>query len=250
MKPQKVSMSCDSNPFYLEFWEPVSRVWKQKFGLEPYLFYVGDAATAPQNEHGTVVVVPPVEGVPLHAQAQWARFHFMQTDPQAVWITSDIDMFPLSRYYFLELAKGIRSDCIVSLNSDMRDYFPVCYNMATGQVFKEVLQMEDSFADDVRKVFTTTNSDSHTVNGQIFQNWSADERYSSRMIVQFREKHPHRVSQFVRPGGYQSARRIDRTHWQYEENAVKQEWYLDCHSIRPYSTNKDQIERLLETVLA
>jgi hypothetical protein len=121
--------------------------------------------------------------------------------------------------------------------------------MALGRVFKEVLQMENSFQDDVRKVFSTTTSNDHTVNGQVFQNWSADERYSSAKICEHRNKYPHRVAQFVRPGGYQSARRIDRTNWQYDTNAVKQEWYLDCHSLRPYTEHRDRIEELLKVVV-
>ena len=245
MKPDRVSLSCDSNPYYLEFWEPVSRIWKHKFGVEPYLFYIGDSATAPSNEHGTVVPIKPVDGVPIHTQAQWARFHFTQSEPDCVWITSDIDMFPLSREYFLDTAKGVLPDCFVALNSDLRNYFPVCYNMALGRVFKEVLQLEDTFEADVKKVFSITNSDSHTVGDQVFENWSADERYSSAKICEHRSLYPHRVAQFVRPGGYQSARRIDRSNWQYDENSVKQEWYLDCHSLRPYTAHKQQIEILL-----
>lgn len=249
MKPDCVSLSCDSNPYYLEFWEPVSRIWKHKFGIHPYLFYIGDPKTAPSDEHGTVVVVKPIEQIPVHTQAQWARFHFTQTEPNCVWITSDIDMFPLSRFYFLELAAGVISDCFVSLNSDLRNYFPVCYNMALGKVFKEVLQLEDTFEQDVKKVFSATSSDSHTVDGKVFENWSADERYSSAKICEHRSKYPHRVAQFVRPGGYQSARRIDRINWQYDEDALKKEWYLDCHSVRPYSLHKDSIENLLRIVL-
>jgi hypothetical protein len=249
MKPELVSLSCDSNPYYLQFWEPVSRIWKHKFGIEPYLFYIGDPDTAPSNEHGKVVPVKPIHGVPIHTQAQWARFHFTQTQPDSVWITSDIDMFPLSRNYFIDTPKEVVSDCFVTLNSDMRNYFPVCYNMALGRVFKEVLQLEDTFEADVKKVFSVTTSDSHTVGNQVFENWSADERYSSAKICEYRSIYPHKVVQFMRPGGYQSARRIDRCNWQYNENAVKQGWYLDCHSLRPYSDYKQQIETLLRIVL-
>jgi len=121
--------------------------------------------------------------------------------------------------------------------------------MALGQVFKEVLQLEDTFELDVKKVFSVTNSDSHTVGDQVFENWSADERYSSAKICEHRSRYPHRVAQFVRPGGYQSARRIDRSNWQYYENEVRQEWYLDCHSLRPYTNHREQIEALLRIVL-
>lgn len=48
MNPKYASMSCDSNPFYLDFWEPVSRIWKKKFGIHPYLFFVGKRKTVHQ----------------------------------------------------------------------------------------------------------------------------------------------------------------------------------------------------------
>ena len=249
MKPTKVSISCNSNPYYLEFWEPVSRIWKHKFGIEPYLFFVGDEKDIPDNAHGTVIHVPIVSGIPEHTQAQWARFHFVQTDLDAVWITSDIDMFPLSPYYFKEMAKSVSNDCLVSLNSDMRDYFPVCYNMATGKVFAEILDLNPNFDEDVRHVFSSTMSDTHVVNGQVMQNWSADERYTSRKICEFRSINPERVVQFFRPGGFHSGRRIDRISWQYNNELVKQDWYIDCHSLRPYSAYKTQIENLLSIVL-
>ena len=245
MIPRKVAMSCNADPYYLEFWEPVSRLWKHKCGLEPVLFFVGDEAGVPPNEHGTVVRVPRVEGVPEHTQAQWARFYFTQTDPDSVWITSDIDMFPLSKAYFLDAPRQYPDDCFVSLNSDMKDYFPVCYNVATGKTFKEVLEFENTFAESVRTVFTTTAGESHVVHGQVMQNWTADEIHSSRKICQFRSRHPHRNVQLLRPGGFHNGKRVDRVRWGYHTELVKKDWYIDCHSLRPYSEHRLEIERLL-----
>jgi hypothetical protein len=245
MKPTKVAISCNSNPYYLEFWEPVSRVWKHKFGIEPYLFYVGSEKSLPPNEHGTVVAVPVVQGIPEHTQAQWARFHFTQSDPDAVWLTSDIDMFPLSREYFFDLTSRVSEDCFVSLNSDMRDYFPVCYNMARGSVFSEVLGLSSDFSESVKRVYENAKTISHIVNGKIMENWGCDEKYSSAMICDFRSRFPSRVVQILRPGGFHGGRRIDRNQWSYDESLVKADWYLDCHSLRPYRDNKQEIERLL-----
>ncbi len=249
MIPTKVSISCNSNPYYLEFWEPVSRMWKKKFGIHPYLFFVGKPADAPRNDWGTVVCVDPVDGIPEHTQAQWARFHYTQSDPDAVWITSDIDMFPLSKYYFLEMAKSADDDCFVSLNSNMVDYFPVCYNIARGDVFRKVLDLNPNFAEDVTAVYNSTMSDSHSVNGQVFTNWSADEQYSSAKICAYRKNNPSKVVQFFRPGGFHGGRRIDRSNWFYGDDLVRQEWYIDCHSLRPYSENRDRIEALLTVAM-
>ena len=249
MIPANVSISCDSNPYYLEFWEPISRIWKKKFGLNPYLFFVGEKNNAPSDEWGTVVQIDPVPGIPIHTQAQWARFHFTQTLPDEIWITSDIDMFPLSRMYFLDMIKGVPDDCFVSLNSNMRDYFPVCYNVASGSLFRDVLDLSSSFSDDVGRVFESSRTDSHVVNGKIFENWGCDEKYSSEKICKYRSANPTKVVQLFRPGGFHGGRRIDRGVWQYDEELVKQEWYLDCHSIRPYSKHKQKIESLLTLVL-
>jgi hypothetical protein len=249
MIPSKVAMSCNANSYYLDFWEPVSRMWKYKCGLEPFLFFVGDEKDTPPNQHGTVVRVPRIDGVPEHTQAQWARFFFTQTDLDSVWITSDIDMFPLSRPYFVDAVTKCPDDCFVSLNSDLRDYFPVCYNVATGRTFKEVLELEDTFEESVQAVFSTTSGQPHVVNGRVMQNWSADEMYSSGKICKFRSRYPHRNLQLLRPGGFHNGRRVDRLWWQYEDKLIKKEWYIDCHSLRPYSQNRQQIETLLELAL-
>jgi hypothetical protein len=249
MIPQKVALSCNVNPYYLEFWEPVSRLWREKIGLEPVLFFVGDDKSLPPPGHGTVVHVPRVEGVPEHTQAQWARFFFTQSDPDAVWITSDIDMFPLSKTYFLDAPRPYADDCFVSLNSDMKDLFPVCYNVASGRVFAEVLELESTFAESVRALAAATSTYAHVVNGQELQNWGADEEYSSRKIGRFRARHPHRNIQLLRPGGFHNGRRIDRVRWGYVEKAVTHDWYIDCHSLRPYAEHRDEIEALLRLSL-
>ena len=190
MIPHRVSLSCNANPYYLEFWEPVSRLWKHKCGLEPWLFFVGDENDVPPHHHGTVVRVPIVEGVPEHTQAQWARFFFTKSDPDCVWITSDIDMFPLSSEYFFEAPRPHADDCFVSLNSDLKDLFPVCYDVATGRVFGEVLELEPTFEESVRNLFASTSTYPHTVNGEVLQNWGADEEYASRRICAFRAPSP------------------------------------------------------------
>lgn len=243
MIPSCVSMSCDANPFYLDFWEPVSRIWS-KMGIHPYLFYVGDVSHKPSNAHGTVVHVSPVDGVPINTQAQWARFHFTQTNLDAVWITSDIDMFPLSRKHFVDSVLGVKDDCWLATNSS-GNYFPVCYNYAKGSLFQEVLDLADTFEKSLERMRWWENTSSHIVDGVLMKNWSADEVYSSHKIVQFRNNNHHRVIQRYRSD---PRRRVDRSAWGYDPYLVSTEAYFDCHSIRPYHQHKEEIERLLSLI--
>ena len=42
MKIKYAIMSSDSNPLYLDFWPIVSKVWKEKFDIEPILYYIDE----------------------------------------------------------------------------------------------------------------------------------------------------------------------------------------------------------------
>ena len=96
----KVIMSCDDNPYYLEFWPLVAKVWRERIGYEPVLVHVGE--TQVSDEHGQVVSVKPDEDYQIHTQAQLARLWYPQFEPNTLWITSDIDMFPISKSYWTE----------------------------------------------------------------------------------------------------------------------------------------------------
>ena len=213
-------------------------------GVHPYLFYVGDTSNIPSDAHGTVVHVSPVADVPINTQAQWARFHFTQIHPDAVWITSDIDMFPLSKKHFVDSVSEVADNCWLATNS-LGDYFPVCYNYAKGIVFCEVLNLADNFKQSLERMKWWENNTSHVVDGILMNNWSADEVYSSKKIVEFRTNNPLRVIQRHRSD---HRRRIDRSLWRYDPALVSFGSYFDCHSIRPYSQHKEEIEQLLSLI--
>ena len=106
MKIDKVIMSCNDNPFYSEYWPVVSKVWKEKIGIEPVLVYFGDSSEMSQ-EYGTVVGMDKLETVPIYTQAQWGRFWYTQFEPETMWLISDIDMLPMNRDYFSTAVEGI-----------------------------------------------------------------------------------------------------------------------------------------------
>ena len=113
MKIDKVIMSCDDNPLYADFWKPVSEVWKKRFDIDPVLIYFGDNKL--DETFGQVIPVKPIEGIPSYAQAQWARFWFPTLELNTVQIISDIDMFPISRSFFIDQLEAIPDDQYVHL---------------------------------------------------------------------------------------------------------------------------------------
>jgi hypothetical protein len=257
MKIDKVIMSCDDKRYYLDFWEPVSKVWKNKFNIHPVLILFGNKNELNvSEEYGTVIEFKTVSGVLPHIQAQWARYWFPITEPDTTWLISDIDMFPVSKNYFIDLINPVREDGFINLNAD-GDYFPACYNGGKGKTFKEVLQLHDKWEDSINEVNRRSKEIQYTHTPESFftyepnqtpmENWGIDESFSIEKIKKFPDK--SRIIRVQRPGGF-CQRRLDRSDWKPEDDKVINGWYNDCHSIRPYNSgHKPEIDRIVNLLL-
>lgn len=117
MKIDIVTFSCDSTPIYSDFWKPISKFWKTKFGIHPVLLYCGNENIDLSEEYGTVHRVPSVDGVADYHSATWGRFWITKKYPDAVCLTGDIDMIPLSKRFFLNGVSRYSEDSYVHLNS-------------------------------------------------------------------------------------------------------------------------------------
>ena len=241
----KVIMSCDDNPYYLDFWPLVSRVWKERIGYDPVLIHVGKEPTT--SQYGEVINVAPLDEYPIHTQAQLARLWYPQFEPDTLWITSDIDMFPISRIYWKDAIQGNYEWC--NLNTILKNYFPLCYNVATGENFKKILDTEESFSDFMEDVTSSFNEKTkHTPenwNGEPMESWGLDEQFVSMVVSSYRDG-GGKVYQPLRPDGFHSGRRLDRINWKPEVDKITNDWYVDCHSLRPYDKHREEIDKLLD----
>ena len=70
----KAILSCDDNPFYLDFWPLVKDVWKNHLDIDPFLIRISDEVGEEEDVH----YVKPIAGVPIYLQAQLARIYFTQ----------------------------------------------------------------------------------------------------------------------------------------------------------------------------
>ena len=254
MRINKIIHASDDKDFYLDFWPIVSKIWKLKFNFEPVLLYFGNQN--PSDQYGTVVRMPLIKDVPVNTLCQISRYWIPVTDKDAVWMTSDIDMLPISKHYFDGFIADVPDDKWLSLNSDPKENFPYinylcCYNVARGSTFKEVLNLPESFEEFVNIGFWKGDSNSvYTPNGlsEGMPYWSADEAWSSGRINNFYDQ--SRIVRRFRECGPHRCRRIDRLDWRWNEKEVLKENYYDCHAIRPYRNHKNSIDKLVELILS
>lgn len=253
MKIDYVIMSSTTNPYYLDFWPIVSKIWKVKFNVTPILFLVGDGSITPTEEFGKVVHFKPVADIPLHIQAQCSRYWYPIKDLNATWITSDIDMLPISKKYFINSLESISNDKFVNMNAKCIGLFPCCYNVATGQTFKEILHLPETYEEFLKQIKWTECTYHHVPQNQteLMMHWGADEQHCNKMVNLFPDK--NRFVLTTRHGNRPRdtcSLRVDRQYWnRWSIDKVVTEHYIDAHCPRPYSSHKADIDRLVNGIL-
>lgn len=252
MKIDKVIMSCDDKRYYLDFWPLVSKVWKLRFNIHPVLILFGDKnALDVSEEYGTVVEFNINKKALIHIQTLWARYWYPKTEPDTTWIISDIDMFPISKKYFIDSIKDVDNNAFINLNAD-GDYFPSCYDGGKGKTFEEVLELHNTWDESLNYICERSKNlsnshmpeslDLYQPNQELLHHWGIDERIASEKIKKYQDK-----SRIVT---FKNTHRLDRCSWWLEEHKVLKEIYDDCHSLRPYnSKHKSEIDRLVQLLL-
>lgn len=237
MKIDYAIHASDSNPLYLDFWEPVSKLWKLKFGVTPVLLYFGEGD--PTTKYGDVIKIDCMPSIPLPLQCQWARYWYATTIKDNVGIISDIDMLPLSKHYFIDQIKNIDNTKYVHLNPCFGEYprIPACYHVATGDTYEKVLGKYDTFAESMNDLISVMSGDC----------WYFDEAYSTHKIKSYNDQ---TIFQYLPREGGQNGHRIDRPKWFWDDALIKSDWYFDAHCARPYSLHREGIDRIVENALA
>jgi hypothetical protein len=238
MKIDYVIVSSNENPYYLDFWPTISKVWKEKFNITPVLGLVcNEDSDFEESEYGLVKKFKSIEGIDTGFQSQIVRL-FLTKELNGYCLISDIDMVPLSVKYFEECASFLTKNNIVVYSSDNPEClhnkeYPMCYVSSHSETFKLCLNLHLNWSEFV-KMMKDKN-----------QGWSTDQKYLFEKINEFKVQKDDVVLLNRGWSGF-AYKRIDRASWNYDAVNVSNGYYIDCHSLRPYKENKTEIEKLVE----
>lgn len=244
MKIDYVVVSTDNNPFYDGYWELVKKTWKDVAELKTILVTVGNEDYHEIFDDCELIGYKKVEDIPTSFQAQIARLFVTKTYINKTFLISDLDMVPLSKSYFIDNAEKADETSLLIYTSDAYGYnnqkrYPMCYNLAKGKVYNEILDLDCSFVEFVHRVKTLG-----------FQPlWDSDELYFGKCVYEFENKseNKHRLVKLQRgfKDGYATFR-IDRDYWGREDfSKIREGYFIDSHLIRPYESNKKEISDML-----
>ena len=245
MKVDRVILGCDTHSDYLPFWNLSSRAWNTIIGIKPTLVLIAnEIPDTLDTTYGEIHLLKPIEGIATARQAQIVRFFFPSQFPEEVCLTSDIDMFPLSKSYFTMLPQDVDANHLAVYSSDStlpgfpnHPSFAVGYNAAKGKVFEEIVQGNmDNFEEKIKE-WVSHGHDWFTDEMMFYKSW---EQWSDRL---------NRTVFFRR--GYNISpdpthiNRIDRSNnCLYHKHLLKAGFYYDFHMPRPYDEHKEKIHEI------
>jgi hypothetical protein len=237
MKIDYVIISSTTNKYYLDFWPIISKVWKENFNITPVLGLICDEdSDFEKSEYGIIKKFKSIDEVDNILQSQIIRF-FLPKLLNGYCLISDIDMIPLSVEYFDNCSSHLTEDNIVIYSSDnpeclQNNEYPICYVSAHSKSFEKIFELGlnwQSFAQSLK------NRN---------QGWSTDQKYLFEKVTEFKNN-TNNVILLNRGWSGMANRRIDRSTWNYDENKVSEGYYIDSHSLRPYSQYKEEINKLI-----
>jgi len=250
MKISKVIVSSDENPLYLDFWPVISKIWSEFFNIEPILAIISnneEILNKIEKKYGQIIRFDIVNDVPIYLQALWVRYWLPKNYPNDVCMISDIDMIPISKWYFIEQIKNINNEHYVHLNPCLHNYgtLPSCYHVAKGHLFNEILELDEEWQDSILNLnkLNIGRNPGGFLEGK--NKWFSDEEYSSDLILKWGKKNSNKFHLIER----EDNRRIDRSFWKYDKILLKNNYYYDSHSIRPYSDYKKDIDELVKLIM-
>jgi hypothetical protein len=224
-------LSSDTNELYSDFVEPVTSAWKN-LGFDVLAAQItSDDCYADPSE------------IPLGNQAQMIRMLLPALYPEIKFITTDVDMLPLSGEYFHKACDLVKSnDEVINISADaypQQKRMPVCYFIGYGSAFSKVTGVKTkSDISDVMKAWWSEG-----------QGWGTDELSFSKMAMEANNKGKISLKGYSRGWRHGIANgRIDRSAWNYDLINLAEGRYIDSHMLRPLEKHREYLVPLFHHV--
>jgi hypothetical protein len=265
----KIVLSADENPTYIDFWPLVARAYQKMFPQIPvHLALVSsreesDPYIAKLREYGNVTIYKPVQDIPIFNQAKMARHFFASEQGDDVCYLDDIDLFPLSRDFIVNKVAGRPKDHLLCVGAEFFAYggngcFSISQMTAEGNVFKRLFNPKDLPFDAFLRQFVKYHArDGYRRNdrkedisntnppSEAFGPCFSDEYLIRALLLE------KRVKTFHQPRGFDwETQTVDRAWWgeRFQQSKLDNHEYIYAHCVRPYKGNEHLIQPLIDYV--
>jgi hypothetical protein len=257
MKPpvDKIVLSTNTDPKYIEFWPIMSRAWRALLGVEPELVIVLDGDLPNNIKPGdNVRVVPLIHGIPAPNQAKMARHYVAAQYQDSVVMINDIDLLPINKPYIERMLRSRVGGQMLAYGTEHywgseRGKWWLPYTTAPGWVFRKLLNPDDKpWEDFIRSFIGIQKFDSkeniaNSIDHEDPACFSDESLY--RYCHDLRPVLLHHVRRPHYPGST-----LDRANWTWSFEDIKAGNVYDAHLPRPFSAHRSAIQPLLDYLYA
>ena len=231
MKIDYVVIASDDNPLYKDFYPIVAQQWHD-LGYKTYYANITNKDSIETNKFGIIHKIKGIDYIPTSFQSQVVRL-FCSNFITGNLLMSDIDMLPINGDYFSSYDTDLNDNTVVLFSGQpygVNPYYPMCYALSHSNTFKKYLDIDGlTFAQYCKML-----SENYGIK------WNTDEHFMYEKLQKY--------VPFLRVKQRDFSRRINRPDWIYDIKKLKQGHYIDSHMLRPYSTYKDQIDKLISDI--
>jgi hypothetical protein len=262
MNFDKVVISSNEDPRYIEFWPWIASAWQRMFGVPVHLAFLtqrdeDDDYVQYLRAFGRVDLFRPVPGIPEANLAKVIRFMLAARQPpnEVVYI-NDVDLLPLNRQYFLNLTSDRPPGYLLCVGAEIYrggpddGKFPAGNLTAEAAVFKALFNPLD--LDDERlasswiglRKFDSKEDISSTIPNEDPNTFSDESLIRCLLSDQ-------RVPCWHKPRGWSpyTERAICRSDWRINNDRLKTGYYVEAHLLRPYTQHRARIQPILDYAL-
>lgn len=253
MKIDNVILTCNFNKLYMGFWNPLSKLYKVNFGIDPILIFLGSENELIDSglsyEYGQIIRQDPPISSNVSWTTTWALFYFTKLFPNNTILTMGIDQIPMGTKFIKDYIKNIDEDSYVMLIDDAYEVegsrlswskggtSPSSYHIAKGFIYNEIYSFEDTFQQEVEKIERLHGS-----------SWGVDETYSSKILFNNKKNKIVNLSKFrelVSSGRLECYRNRETP---YDLQKLNSNLYIECHACRPYENHKLYLDNLFRSI--
>lgn len=239
----KIILSSNEDPVYLEFWKPVSWAYKQMFpDVEVHLALL----TNKPEDHklitnlrkwGKITLFKPDPNISEFAQAKMIRFILASQQGSDVCYIDDIDLFPLSKTFITDKTDKRPKDHLLCVGGEVYDNngcYPISQMTAEGYVWKHFINPSNLTYSQLMEEWGKEPKWDRRENINMVTNFAIDDYFSDeRLIRRLTGENP--VPKFEMERGYKDFMEstIDRYDWKVDIEKLNNHGYLNAHCIRP-----------------
>jgi len=153
MKIEIVLTACNLVNKYITNYPIVYKVWKERFDLDCYLILISDKIPDILIEYKDYIILfPEFDNINSAYISQVIRILYPALLENKNVLITDIDIIPISHYYFIEGIQKYDNDSFITF-TDRYVYrknpmYAMCYNIANSETWKEIFNIHS--IDDIK----------------------------------------------------------------------------------------------------